>query len=72
MPREIKTLVATLEEAYKGPAWHGPSLRAALKGIDAKQVTLTGHQASQKLLDAWKQTLNPGAMFFTLQADQEA
>jgi len=38
MPREIKTLVATLEEAYKGPAWHGPSLRAALKGIDAKQA----------------------------------
>jgi 3-oxoacyl-[acyl-carrier-protein] synthase III len=36
------------------------------QGIDAKQVTLTGHQASQKLLDAWKQTLNPGAMFFTL------
>jgi len=38
MPREIKSLLATLEEAYKGPAWHGPSLRAALKGIDAKQA----------------------------------
>ena len=38
MPREIKTLLSALEEAYKGPAWHGPSLRAALKGIDAKQA----------------------------------
>ena len=38
MPNEIKTLLAALEEAYKGPAWHGPSLRAALKGIDAKQA----------------------------------
>jgi 3-oxoacyl-[acyl-carrier-protein] synthase III len=36
------------------------------QGIDSKQVTLTGHQASQKLLDIWKQTLQPGAMFFTL------
>lgn len=36
------------------------------QGIDAQQVTLTGHQASQKLLDAWEKTLNPGAVFFTL------
>jgi len=34
--------------------------------IDPKHVTLTGHQASQKLLDIWEQTLKPGAMFFTL------
>jgi 3-oxoacyl-[acyl-carrier-protein] synthase III len=36
------------------------------RGIDAKKVTLTGHQASQKLLDAWKKTLDPGDMSFSL------
>ena len=34
--------------------------------IDASDVTFTGHQASQRLLDAWKATLKPGAMFQTL------
>jgi hypothetical protein len=38
MPGEIKTLLAALEEAYKGPAWHGPSLRAALKGINGREA----------------------------------
>lgn len=36
------------------------------QGIDPQHVTLTGHQASQKLLDIWEQTLKPGATFFTL------
>ena len=38
MPREIQTLLAALEEAYKGPAWHGPSLRASLSRVTAKQA----------------------------------
>jgi 3-oxoacyl-[acyl-carrier-protein] synthase III len=37
------------------------------QGIDAQQVTLTGHQASKKLLDMWAETLKPKAMFFTLE-----
>ena len=36
------------------------------QGIDSSSVTFTGHQASQRLLDAWKANLNPGAMFQTL------
>jgi len=36
------------------------------QGIAATDVTLTGHQASQKLLDVWQQMLKPGATFFTL------
>lgn len=28
-------LLRALREAYAGPAWHGPSLRAALRGISA-------------------------------------
>lgn len=34
--------------------------------ISATDVTLTGHQASQTLVDIWQQTLKPGATFFTL------
>lgn len=30
---EIRTLVAALEEAYRGPAWHGPALRPSLGGL---------------------------------------
>lgn len=36
------------------------------QGIAATDVTLTGHQASQTLVDIWQQTLKPGATFFTL------
>jgi len=34
MPRkEIKSLLSLLDQAYAGPAWHGPCLRAALRGV---------------------------------------
>jgi 3-oxoacyl-[acyl-carrier-protein] synthase III len=36
------------------------------QGIAAADVTLTGHQASQKLLDIWQKSLMPGAMFHTI------
>jgi len=36
------------------------------QGIAAADVTLTGHQASQKLLDIWQKSLAPGAMFHTI------
>jgi hypothetical protein len=38
MPREVQTLIAALEEAYKGPAWHGPNLRGSLRGLTAAQA----------------------------------
>ena len=37
----IQLLLDSLDEAYRGPAWHGPSLRAALRGLDS-------HHASQR------------------------
>jgi 3-oxoacyl-[acyl-carrier-protein] synthase III len=37
------------------------------QGIDAGQVTLTGHQASKALLDVWEEKLKPGATFYTLE-----
>ncbi len=34
--REIALLVDLLRESYDRPAWHGPNLRAALRGVDAR------------------------------------
>jgi hypothetical protein len=31
-------LLALLEEAYRKPAWHGPNLRGALRGVSAEQA----------------------------------
>jgi 3-oxoacyl-[acyl-carrier-protein] synthase-3 len=36
------------------------------QGIAAADVTLTGHQASQKLLEIWEKSLTPIVMFHTL------
>ena len=32
--KNVQLLLNSLDEGYRGPAWHGPSLRAALRGID--------------------------------------
>jgi len=31
----LDLLLGWLDEAYVGPAWHGPSLRAAIRGVNA-------------------------------------
>jgi hypothetical protein len=36
--REVQTLVAMLDEAYAGHAWHGPCLRGSLRGITPQQA----------------------------------
>ena len=38
--REIDRIVDQLQRAYNGDAWHGPSVRAALDGVDARQAAL--------------------------------
>ena len=39
MPRkEIKSLLSLLDEAYAGPAWHGPCLRGALRGVTHREA----------------------------------
>jgi uncharacterized damage-inducible protein DinB len=35
---EIERLTELVRRAYEGDAWHGPSLREALEGVDAKQA----------------------------------
>jgi uncharacterized damage-inducible protein DinB len=34
-PAELELLIALVRESYDRPAWHGPNLRAALRGVDA-------------------------------------
>jgi DinB superfamily len=34
----IRDLLALLEEAYAGPAWHGPSLRGSLRGVTHREA----------------------------------
>lgn len=34
-------LLRALDEAFRGPAWHGPSLRAALRGVTAAEARWT-------------------------------
>jgi uncharacterized damage-inducible protein DinB len=43
--REIDRIKEQLERAYNGDAWHGPSVRAALNGVDAETATAR-HTAS--------------------------
>ena len=38
MARETDRIVDQLQRAYDGDAWYGPSVRAALEGVDARQA----------------------------------
>ncbi|HWC00490.1 MAG TPA: DinB family protein [Bryobacteraceae bacterium] len=38
-PREIQVLLDLLDEAFDKKSWHGPNLRASLRGISAEQAT---------------------------------
>ena len=38
MHPEIEHLLALLDEAYRGPAWHGPNLRGSIRGLTARQA----------------------------------
>jgi uncharacterized damage-inducible protein DinB len=37
--REVDRIVDQLRRAYSGDAWHGPSVRAALEGVNHRTVT---------------------------------
>ena len=39
--RERADLLRTLDEAFHGPAWHGPSLRSALRGVPVAEALWT-------------------------------
>lgn len=35
---QVKKLIAMLDEAYAGPAWHGPCLRGSLRGVTHREA----------------------------------
>jgi uncharacterized damage-inducible protein DinB len=36
--KQIQPLLALLDEAYAGPAWHGPCLRGSLRGVTHREA----------------------------------
>ena len=38
-PRQIQSLLALLNEAYAGPAWHGPCLHGSLRGVTHREAS---------------------------------
>ncbi len=52
--REVGRIVEQLQRAYSGDAWYGPSVRAALDGVDARQAAArpvpTAHTISEIVL----------------------
>jgi hypothetical protein len=54
MERE-NLIVALLEEAFEKKTWHGPNLRQALKGVNAKQAAWRPARARHNI---WEETLH--------------
>jgi len=44
-------LLRLLDEAFRGPAWHGPSVLAALRGVDAEQALRTSTASDNRIWD---------------------
>jgi hypothetical protein len=38
VPTEIEHLLGLLDEAYKGPAWHGPNLRGSIRRLTSREA----------------------------------
>ena len=49
--REIDRIVEQLQRAYNGDAWYGPSVRAALEGVDARQAAARPEPAAHTICE---------------------
>lgn len=38
MPSRVQDLITLVEQGYRGPAWHGTTVRGALRGVTALQA----------------------------------
>jgi uncharacterized damage-inducible protein DinB len=47
--QQIELIADQLERAYRGDAWHGPSVRAVLEGIDAAMASARPHKAAHSI-----------------------
>ena len=59
MTTEHQRLLALLDEAFDGKAWHGPTLKGALRGVtgsggkgDRKRSCYRGHAARHRTMQA--------------------
>jgi uncharacterized damage-inducible protein DinB len=49
--REIERILDELRRAHNGDPWHGPSLRAALDGVDARQAMARPEPAAHTIAE---------------------
>ena len=49
--REVDRIVDQLQRAYNGDAWYGPSVRAALEGVDARQAAARPEPAAHTICE---------------------
>ena len=49
--REIDRIVEQLQRAYNGDAWYGPSVRAALEGVAARQAAARPEPAAHTICE---------------------
>jgi uncharacterized damage-inducible protein DinB len=62
--RELDRISDQLQRAYNGDAWYGPSVRAALEGVDARMATArpvpSGHSIHELVLHltAWTREIS--------------
>src|SRR4029079_2252035 len=48
---DIEGLLSLLDEMFLGPAWHGPSLRGALRGVSASQAAWRAHPGRHNIAE---------------------
>jgi uncharacterized damage-inducible protein DinB len=49
--RETDRIAEQLRRAYNGDAWHGPSVRAALDGVDARQASARAEPSAHTICE---------------------
>lgn len=49
--REVDRIVEQLQRAYDGDAWHGPSVRRALEGVDSRQAAARPVPGAHSILE---------------------
>jgi len=47
--QQTELIADQLERAYRGDAWHGPSVRAALEGVNAVMAAAYPHEGSHSI-----------------------
>jgi hypothetical protein len=60
---EKKQLLGLVDEAFQGPAWHGPNLRSTLRGVDAQEALWRPAKVRHNI---WELTVHAAYWKFTV------